>query len=83
SLPFVFPLVTGLGYDPIWWGIINVIVMEIGLITPPIGMNVFVLYGIKPELGLKNIYLGVIPFAIADVGRLLLLTFVPVLMIIN
>ena len=83
TLPFVFPLVTGLGYDPIWWGIINVIVMEIGLITPPIGMNVFVLYGIKPELGLKNIYLGVIPFAIADVGRLLLLTFVPVLMIIN
>jgi C4-dicarboxylate transporter, DctM subunit len=82
TLPFVFPLVTGLGYDPIWWGIINVMVMEIGMITPPIGINVFVLHGMVPELSLRTIYSGIIPFLIVDLMRLALLTLVPTLMII-
>src|SRR5690606_22119984 len=46
TLPFVFPLILHLGYDPVWWGVINVMIIEIGLITPPIGMNVFVLHSL-------------------------------------
>ena len=52
TLPFVLPIVTGLGYDPIWWGIINVVVVELGMITPPIGINVFVLYGVARTIPL-------------------------------
>ncbi len=53
TLPFVYPLVTGMGFDPIWWGVINIVVMEIGMITPPIGINVFVLHGVAEDLPLN------------------------------
>jgi tripartite ATP-independent transporter DctM subunit len=79
TLPFVFPIVLALGYDPIWWGIINVIVIEIGLITPPIGLNVFVMHGMTRDIPLKTIFAGVIPFVCADTVRLLLITFIPAL----
>lgn len=81
TLPFAFPLIIALGFDPFWWGIINVIVMEIGMISPPFGMNVFVLHGLVPETGLVGIYRGVLPFLIADLFRLLLLTLVPSLVL--
>lgn len=77
TLPFTYPLVTSLGFDPIWWGVINVIVMEIGMITPPIGINVFVLHGIRPDLPLGVIFRGIFPFFLADLGRLALLTLFP------
>ena len=77
TLPFVFPLITALGYDPIWWGIINVMVIEIGLITPPIGLNVFVMHGMARNIPLKTIFKGITPFLCADVTRLLLITFIP------
>lgn len=77
TLPFVYPLVIGMGYDPIWWGVVNIVVIELGMITPPIGINVFVLHGMARDLPLSTIFRGVIPFIIADVARLLLLTLVP------
>ena len=77
TLPFVYPLVTSLGFDPIWWGIVNVMVMEIGMITPPIGINVFVLHGMAKDLPLNTIFRGIMPFFIADIGRLMLITFFP------
>lgn len=78
TLPFALPLVTSMGYDPVWWGIINVVVIETGMITPPIGLNVFVLHGVtKIELG--SIYKGVLPFVAADVIRLALLVLFPAL----
>lgn len=79
TLPFVFPLVTGMGYDPIWWGVINVVVMEMGMITPPIGLNVFVMHGMNKDLPLSTIYAGIWPFLISDIVRLLILTLFPVL----
>lgn len=79
TLPFVFPLVTGMGYDPIWWGVINVVVMEMGMITPPIGLNVFVMHGMNKNLPLSTIYAGIWPFLISDIVRLLILTLFPVL----
>ena len=79
TLPFVFPLITGMGYDPIWWGVINVVVMEMGMITPPIGLNVFVLQGMAKDVPFSTIYAGIGPFLVSDVIRLLILTLFPVL----
>jgi tripartite ATP-independent transporter DctM subunit len=62
TLPVVLPVVTGLGYDPVWWGILMVCVIGIGMISPPIGMNVFVLRAVAPSIGLGTIYRGVTPF---------------------
>jgi len=77
TLPFVFPLIVGMGYDPIWWGIVNVIVMEMGMITPPIGLNVFVIHGMTDRVPLKTIYSGIVPFLFSDIFRLLIITFFP------
>lgn len=79
TLPFVLPLITDLGYSPIWWGIINVVVIEIGMITPPIGLNVFVLHGVAPDIPLSTIFRGIIPFFLADLGRLTILVAFPTL----
>ncbi|MBL8629854.1 MAG: TRAP transporter large permease [Rhodospirillaceae bacterium] len=77
TLPFVFPLILAMGYDPIWWGIVNVVVIEIGMIMPPIGINVFVMQGMAPGVKLGTIYRGVAPFVIADIVRLLILVTLP------
>jgi tripartite ATP-independent transporter DctM subunit len=79
TLPFVFPLIISLGFDPIWWGVINVIVMEIGMITPPIGMNVFIMHGMAKDVPLRTIFKGIAPFAAADLVRLALVTAFPAL----
>lgn len=79
TLPFVFPLIVSLGFDPIWWGVINVIVMEIGMITPPIGMNVFIMHGMAKHIPLRTIFKGIAPFAAADLVRLALVTAFPAL----
>ena len=77
TLPFVLPLIVNLGYDPIWWGVINVIIIELGMIIPPIGLIVFIMHGMRPEISLSTIYRGVTPFIIADVVLLVLLTIFP------
>ncbi len=79
TMPFIFPLVTGLGYDPIWWGVILVMVMEVGMITPPIGMNVFVIYGAAKDIALKTIFRGILPFFYADLIRITLIILFPIL----
>jgi TRAP-type C4-dicarboxylate transport system permease large subunit len=79
TLPFVYPLVIGLGYDPIWWGVIMIVVIELGMITPPIGINVFVLHGMARDLPLGTIFRGVIPFVFADLARLVVLILFPAL----
>jgi C4-dicarboxylate transporter, DctM subunit len=77
TLPFVYPVIIGLGYDPIWWGVINVMVIEIGLTTPPIGIIVFVLHGMAPDIPLKTIFTGILPFFAADILRLGILVVFP------
>ena len=79
TLPFVFPLILNLGFDPIWFGVINVMVIEIGMITPPIGINVFVLHGMAKNIPLNTIFRGIVPFLIADFAKLALLTVFPAL----
>jgi len=77
TLPFVLPIIEKLGYDAIWWGILNVVVIELGMIIPPIGIIVFVLHGLAPKISLGTIYRGVMPFIIADLVLLALLTVFP------
>jgi tripartite ATP-independent transporter DctM subunit len=77
TVPIFAPVVEGLGFDLIWFGILVVVATEISLITPPIGLNVFVLKGVLKDVSVKTIFKGVTPFWIADIFRLLLLAFVP------
>lgn len=77
TLPFVLPVVVSLGYDPVWWGIINLVLINLGMITPPIGLNVFVLNGLARDIGLVQIYRGVMPFIASDLVRLGLLLALP------
>ena len=77
TLPFIFPLVIDLGYNPIWWGIILVMTIEVGMITPPIGMNVFVLHGVAGNIPLKTIFKGIFPFFYADVVRIVIVILMP------
>ena len=77
TLPFVIPVIQGLGYDLVWWGIINVVVIGIGMITPPIGINVMLLNSMHTSIRLTTIYRGIIPFLCADLVRLTLLVLFP------
>ncbi len=77
TVPIFFPIITNLGFDPVWFGIIVVMVVELGLITPPIGMNVFVIKGMVPEVKLSSIYKGVIPFVLAQLVLIVLVFLIP------
>ncbi|MEZ5740842.1 MAG: TRAP transporter large permease [Burkholderiaceae bacterium] len=79
TVPIFFPLITGLGFDPIWFGIIIVCVIEISLITPPVGMNIFVLSSVLPHVKTEVIWRGVLPFVAADVLRMAVLIAFPAL----
>ena len=65
TVPIVLPIITTLGYDPIWFGIIMVLVLEMGLISPPVGLNVFVVKGVAPHVPLSQVYWGILPFWLA------------------
>ena len=77
TVPVFFPLVGYLGYDPVWFGIYIVCVVEISLITPPVGMNVFVLGNVLRDVPLQTIFRGVTPFIVADIVRLAVLIAFP------
>jgi len=77
TVPIFFPLVTQLGFDPVWFGILIVVIVEIGLISPPVGMNLFVLSSLLPEVSTPTLFRGVIPFVVADIVRLAILIAFP------
>jgi C4-dicarboxylate transporter, DctM subunit len=77
-VPVFFPLVQALGFDPVWFGILVVCVVEIGMISPPVGMNIFVLRSVLPDVETGMIWRGVMPFIVADVVRLALLIAFPI-----
>ena len=70
TVPVFFPLVVRLGFDPVWFGILIVVVVEIGMISPPVGMNLFVINALLPHVPTPTLFRGVTPFVIADVVRL-------------
>ena len=67
----------GLGFDPIWFAIIMVVNMELALITPPVGMNLFVIQGISPDTRMSEIIKGVLPFGLMMIAMIAILAFVP------
>lgn len=77
TLPVVYPAVIALGYDPIWFGIIVVKMVEICLITPPIGLNCYIVNGVRPDIPLGQIFRGIFPFFIADAATIALFIAVP------
>ena len=79
TVPVVYPLIEAAGFDPIWFGIVAVITVELGLITPPVGMNVFVIKSVAPHISIGDMYKGVMPFVISDLLRLALIVAFPVL----
>ena len=79
TMPVFFPVIVQLGFDPVWFGIIIVCVVEIGLISPPVGMNMFVLKTLLPEVPTGTVFRGVMPFMWADVVRLAILVAFPVI----
>lgn len=77
TVPIFYPIMKDMGVDPVWFGILVVVVTEIALITPPIGMNIFVLRSVMPELSIRAVYRGVLPFVAADVVRLAIVAVFP------
>ena len=77
TVPIFVPVVEELGFDLVWFGIVLVMVVEISLITPPIGLNVFVIKSMLPDVPLSAIFRGIAPFFVADIVRLMLVVFIP------
>jgi TRAP-type C4-dicarboxylate transport system permease large subunit len=79
TVPVFFPLIVHLGLDPIWFGVLIVVVVEIGLISPPVGMNLFVLSTLLPQVPTRTVFRGVLPFVVADCIRLAILVAAPII----
>lgn len=79
TIPIIFPAIMSLGFDPIWFGVIIVMTVELGLITPPVGMNVYVINSVIKDVSLSTIFYGVSPFVITDLIRLAILITFPIL----
>ncbi|WID99857.1 TRAP transporter permease (plasmid) [Bosea vestrisii] len=81
TVPIIFPVIVALGFDPIWFGVIIVMTVELGLIHPPVGMNVFVIKSVIQDISFSTIFRGVAPFIITDLIRLAILVAFPVIAI--
>lgn len=79
TVPVFLPLIMQYGFDPIWWGIVTVICVELGMITPPFGMNIFMLASVAKKTPLTTIYKGVLPFVAADLVKVVLIVAFPII----
>jgi tripartite ATP-independent transporter DctM subunit len=81
TIPIFFPIITNLGYDPLWFGIIIVLVTEMGVITPPVGINVYVVYGVAQNMmtgiTLESVFKGIVPFLFAVIAGIIILMIFP------
>jgi C4-dicarboxylate transporter, DctM subunit len=77
TVPVFVPVIEALGFDLIWWGIVLVMMVEISLITPPIGLNVFVIKSTLPEVPIGAIFRGIVPYFMADIVRLAIVVLLP------
>jgi tripartite ATP-independent transporter DctM subunit len=79
TIPIVFPVIKQLGFDPIWFGVVIVMTVELGLIHPPVGMNIFVIKSVIEDVKISTIFYGVLPFIVTDLIRLILLIVFPII----
>ena len=77
TIPIFFPVAEQLGYDPIWFGVIAVLMMEAGLITPPMGLNIFTVAGVAKDVPIETIFRGVAPFLLSIFAIVILITIFP------
>jgi len=77
TMPIFFPVITSLGFDPIWFGVLVVLTLEMGLISPPVGVNVFIVKSVAPNVPLKDIFIGVMPFWLVMLVAILLMVMFP------
>ena len=77
TMPVIFPVVKALGFDPIWFGVVCVIMMEAGLITPPVGLNVYTLAGVAKDVPMATIFRGAFPFLFAMLAVTIIITIFP------
>jgi TRAP-type C4-dicarboxylate transport system permease large subunit len=81
TVPILFPLIMNLGFDPIWFGVVLVRTTEVGLISPPVGMNVFIIKGIAEDVKMYTIFRGIVPFLFADLINIVILVTIPELVL--
>ena len=79
TVPIIFPVIVHLGFDPIWFGVIIVMTVELGLIHPPVGMIVFVIKSVIQDVTFATIFRGVLPFILTDLIRLVILIAFPII----
>ena len=79
TVPIIFPVIKELGFDPIWFGVIIVMTVELGLIHPPVGMNILVIKSVIEDTKISTIFYGVLPFILTDLLRLALLVAFPII----
>jgi tripartite ATP-independent transporter DctM subunit len=79
TVPIIFPVIRSMGFDPIWFGVIIVMTVELGLIHPPVGMNVFVIKSVVKDVKFSTIFVGVLPFIVTDLIRLVILIAFPII----
>ena len=79
TVPIIFPVIKELGFDPIWFGVIIVMTVELGLIHPPVGMVVFVIKSVIQDINFSTIFAGVLPFIVTDLVRLVILIAFPII----
>jgi TRAP-type C4-dicarboxylate transport system permease large subunit len=77
TIPIFFPVAVALGYDPIWFGVVIVLVTELGVITPPVGINVYVVSGIAKNVPLETIFKGSVPFVLTLLAYLVIMVLFP------
>lgn len=77
TVPLFFPIALSMGFDPVWFGILVIVAIEISLITPPIGLNIFIMRGMIPDVPLRTMFKGVAPYVVSSVALLILLTLFP------
>ena len=77
TLPVIFPLVVALGYNPVWFGIVMVLLVEMAMITPPVGLNVYVIHSLRPKEKIMDVFAGSVPFLIVMLFALGVITLFP------
>lgn len=82
TVPIFFPVVIGLGYDPVWFGILVIVLCEVGMICPPIGINLFVMRTVAPDVPLGLMMRSIVPFVVADIVRVFLIAGFPILALV-
>jgi tripartite ATP-independent transporter DctM subunit len=77
TLPVIFPVIVAIGFDPVWFGVLLVLMMEAGLITPPVGLNIYTIAGIAPDVPMGTIFRGALPFLLSIIATAIILTIFP------